>query len=174
MKQLQKTEELVGDPVVDRLLRAKARKQARTTGVCPVFDPDRVNAYVERVLTEQERDRFEAHLGSCAPCRSAVGTLARLARDGAAPALARPAVEARGAGLGDGVRSFGKILMGPEWALAATAVVMLAIGLPIYFSRTSERSRVATSSGEFAAQPPPSGMASDSASPNREVARAQT
>src|SRR5215813_5196894 len=139
MKQLQKTEEVVGDTVVDRLLRANARKQTRTTGICPVFDPDRVNAYVERVLTEQERARFEAHLGSCAPCRSVVVTLARLAREEAAPALALPAVEPRRAGFADALRSFGKILMRPQWALAATAVVMLAIGLPIYFSRTSER-----------------------------------
>src|SRR5262249_55630858 len=135
-----------------RLLRAEAKQHGRVGGTCPEFNPDLVNAYVERVLGERERAKFEMHLGACAQCRLAVVTLVRLASPEAAVAGSGPASSgADNPGLAGALRAFGKLLVRPQWALAGAAFWIVAIALPVYLSRTSQRA--AMSRSDLVAQP---------------------
>jgi hypothetical protein len=93
--------------------------------VCPEFDPDLANAYVEQRLRTGLLARYEAHLASCAACRKSVVTLSRLA--------APPSGEARPVRVR--VRAVFGGLSRPQWALAAAAVIALVISLPLLLSR---------------------------------------
>lgn len=123
--------------VVDRLLRAEFRRPGAEPA-CTGFDPDLAAAYVEKSIPAFEAGRFEEHLAQCTPCRTGVARLvllesveasAEVAFNGRVAAAATPSLLQRlFAGLAQ-----------PKWALAATAVVALAVAIPVLM-RTARQS----------------------------------
>src|SRR5262245_61208079 len=67
------------DGAIDNLLRAYVSRPSNPHQVCPEFDPDQANAYIERGLTGASRTRYEQHLSECVPCRKSVVALIRMA-----------------------------------------------------------------------------------------------
>jgi hypothetical protein len=120
------------DDTIDRLLRAQGGAAAKGLPPCREFDADLASAYVERSLKESERASYESHLAACSPCRKTIIALTRMAASDpvAAPAIAA-AVQARGA---SGIRQWLGALTVPQWAMAAAAVMVLAITLPLALS----------------------------------------
>src|SRR5262245_35046652 len=93
------------DGAIDNLLRAYVSRPSNHHQVCPEFDPDQANAYIERSLTGSARTKYEQHLSECVPCRKSVVALMRMAEaEGAATISAvREPVRATASWL-DGVR----------------------------------------------------------------------
>jgi hypothetical protein len=135
-----------GDNAIDRLLRSRVAKDRATMAPCAGFDPDLANAYIERVLDSGETSRYESHLSDCAPCRKAVAVLMRLAEpEAVGKATAGAGRRARAQAVvasaeGFGLRKILGAMLRPQWALAAIAVVVLAITLPLVISRQSSKS----------------------------------
>jgi len=102
--------------------------------VCPDFDPDQANAYVERSLTGASRSQFEAHLSDCAACRKGVVALLRMAEADTLTAPVPARESSRSTWLSGAKRMFGALSQ-PQWAMAAAAVIVLAISLPLLLSR---------------------------------------
>jgi hypothetical protein len=113
------------DREIDTLLRASVGRPPGKSAVCPEFDPDLANAYVEHRLPTGLLARYETHLSGCTACRKSVVTLSRLA--------APPSGEARPGRVR--VRGVLSGLSRPQWALAAAAVIALVISLPLLLSR---------------------------------------
>jgi hypothetical protein len=135
MKMFGKTE----DRAIDNLLRAHTGRQSRATFTCAQFDPDLANAYVERRLTPKERQGYDRHLSECPPCRKSLVALFRMA-EGVAPAPVAGAAAnsfAREAGAGwlAAIRESLASVSAPRWAMAATAIVVLALSVPLLLSR---------------------------------------
>src|SRR5918912_1107899 len=125
MKMFPKTQ----DDTIDRLLRAQGGGAGKELPLCREFDADFAGAYVERRLQASERAGYENHLAACAPCRKAIVALTRMAQAEQATAHGVAAVEqARGASR---IRQWLGALTMPQWAMAAAAVVVLAIALPL-------------------------------------------
>ena len=121
------------DGAIDNLLRAYVSRPSNPLN-CADFDPDQANAYVERALTEGARSQYEQHLSGCPVCRKSVVALMRLA-DTAAPS-AEPRVREAVTGTWlDGARRMLGAFARPQWALAAAAVIVAAISLPLILSR---------------------------------------
>ena len=116
---------------IDSLLRAYVSRP--TNRVCSEFDPDLANAYVERSLPEGARSRYEQHLCECPSCRKNVVALSRLAE----PELR--ATSARAVSAPRRTKMFG-LASWPRWAMAAAAVLVIAISLPLFLARKSDRS----------------------------------
>jgi hypothetical protein len=134
MKLLGKTK----DGAIDGLLRAYVSRSGNLPHVCPDFDPDLANAYIERSLPADSRSRYEQHLSDCGACRKSVVALARLAEaEGATSTASIPsrASEARPAWLRRMARGLSG-LTAPQWATAVAAVIVLAITLPLVLSRS--------------------------------------
>src|ERR1700730_19361192 len=134
MKLLGKTK----DGAIDGLLRAYVSRSGNLPHVCPDFDPDLANAYIERSLPADSRSRYEQHLSDCGACRKSVVALARLAQaEGATSTVSIPsrASEARPAWLTRMARGLSG-LTAPQWATAVAAVIVLAITLPLVLSRS--------------------------------------
>lgn len=126
------------DGVIDSLLRAYVSRPGNTDQMCPDFDPDQANAYIEQNLTGASRLRYETHLSECAACRKTIVALVRLAEaDRAASAF--PAREpSRSNWLISAKRIFGAMSQ-PQWAMAAVAAIVLAISLPLLLTRNQHR-----------------------------------
>ena len=124
------------DGVIDNLLRAYVSRPSNLHQVCPDFDPDRASAYIERALTGASRLHYEEHLSACAACRKNVVALARLAEPGT---VATPARDAARSTWFDGVKQAFRTMSQPQWAMAAAAVIVLAISLPVLLSRNQVR-----------------------------------
>jgi hypothetical protein len=126
------------DGVIDNLLRAYVSRPGNPHQACPDFDPDRASAYIERTLTGASRLHYEVHLSECGACRKNVVALVRLAEaDTVAPRS--PAREvARSTWFSGAKRMFG-VLSQPQWAMAAAAVIVLAISLPLLLLRNQGR-----------------------------------
>ncbi len=138
MKLLGKTR----DGAIDSLLRAHV---ARTRNrACSEFDADLANAYIERSLTTASRSRYEQHLSECAPCRKNVIALSRLTEP-----ESRPSISARADARLGGRQIFG-VTSWPRWAMAAAAVIVLAISLPLLLTR--KENRVAQEASQAAAE----------------------
>lgn len=124
------------DGVIDNLLRAYVSRPSNPSQACPDFDPDQANAYIEHSLTGASRARYEQHLSECATCRKNVVALARLAEPdnliSVSPELSR-------SGWFDGARRVFGAMSQPQWAMAAAAVIILAISLPLVLSRNWNR-----------------------------------
>lgn len=137
MKLLGKTK----DGTIDGLLRAYVSRTGNLPHLCPDFDPDLANAYIERSLTADSRSRYEQHLSDCGACRKNVVALARLAEAEGATSTA-PIPSGRGEGrpawLTRMARGFSG-LTAPQWATAVAAVIVLAISLPLILSRNELR-----------------------------------
>jgi len=126
------------DGVIDNLLRAYVSRPSNPHQACPDFDPDRASAYIERAFTGASRLHYEEHLSECAACRKNVVALVRLADAG----IAAPRSPAREVGRSTWLSGAKKMLGAmsqPQWAMAATAVTVLAISLPLYLSRNEGR-----------------------------------
>ena len=122
------------DGVIDNLLRAYVSRPSNIHQKCPDFDPDQANAYIERSLTDPSRLRYEAHLSECAACRKNVVALVRLAEaDRSASAV--PAREVSRSTWLTTVRQMFGAMSQPQWAMAAAAVIVLAISVPLLLTR---------------------------------------
>ena len=108
---------------MESLLRAYVSRP--TNRVCSEFDADLANAYIERNLTTASRSHYEQHLSECAPCRKNVIALSRLAES-----ELQPSISAR-ASAAVGPRRFFGVTSWPRWAMAAAAVIVIAISLPL-------------------------------------------
>lgn len=146
MKQLRKTEV----SAMDRLLRGHLLQQSGPQQVCKQFDPDLANAYIEHSLTATERERIEQHMSLCAPCRTAIVALARLAEAEAPASLARPTQQAA-EGWRERLGAWAEVLTTPRWAMAAAAVIVLAVSVPVLLSRINTRNNAVLVAEEKAA-----------------------
>ncbi|MCI0485811.1 MAG: zf-HC2 domain-containing protein [Blastocatellia bacterium] len=140
MKTFWKTE----DRAIDNLLRSHIARRGKSASDCRGFDPDTASAYIEKGLTSAELARYEDHIAACAACRTNVIALWRMVEADA------PSVESAAAAPASVVATnrpsgFGSLLArarAPRFALAAIAVIVLAVSIPVYLSRKD-----ATSSG---------------------------
>ena len=121
------------DRVIDNLLRANTRGRGGPDLDCREFDPDLANAYIERSLTANARAGYERHLSECHACRSGVVALSRMAESEAAPAVA--ALSVREASPFAALKGLFTPSAMPRVAAAALAVVVLAVSIPLIFSR---------------------------------------
>lgn len=137
MKQPWKTE----DRAMERLLRGHVSQQSGPR-VCNQFDPDLATAYIEHKLTTTERDGFERHMSLCAGCRTATVALGRFA-EADAPVSIGPAQQAN-QGWRERLGSLAGAITAPRWAMAATAVLVAAVSIPIVMSRLSGSSERAS------------------------------
>ena len=142
MKSLLKNE----DGPMDRLLRGHLARQSGPKQTCKQFDPDLANAYIEHSLTATEREGFEQHLSLCGDCRTATVVLVRLAGSEAPASSARPATEGWLERLGSLVPS----MTAPRWAMAAAAVLVAAVSIPVFMSRVSNRAEQASATPQVA------------------------
>jgi hypothetical protein len=152
MKLLGKSE----DQATGNLLRARFSRPSGPVPPCANFDPDLANAYVERALSGPPLARFETHLSECATCRAGVRALSRLAA-AERESLSQPAISTRTDRIN--LERFWRAPKGPQWAMAAAAVVVLAISLPLLLS-SNQTADLAVPQSEVetrAPQPPASG-----------------
>lgn len=144
MKMFWKTQ----DRGIDKLLGAQRARQNAPERICREFDPDLANAYIEHTLTTNETARYELHLSECAPCRKSIVAIARLSA--ADTSVARP--QAKPFSLaGEPQRAWSRLfgaLTVPQWAMAAAAVIVVAISLPILLSQKQPGSAPLANSDE--------------------------
>ena len=125
------------DHTIDRLLRAQSGGSGKELQLCREFDADLANAYIERSLPSAETARYEQHLAACSPCRKTIVALTRMARTDEVTASVDAAVRPiQGV---PRVRRWLGALTAPQWAMAATAVIALAIALPLVSSHRSSQ-----------------------------------
>ena len=147
------------DKTIDKLLKVQVRRDgvART---CAEFDPDLASAYLERNLNAVERGRYEHHLIDCHTCRGMVSRLALLdeaafsapySQLATATSAARTTSDSPGLG---SLRRFLAALSTPQWALAAVAVIIVAISIPVLFLRTKGFNRMNARSADVAPKGP--------------------
>ena len=171
------------DRAIDKLLGAQRAGQGVPAQICREFDPDLANAYIEHSLTTTETARYEQHLSACAHCRKSVVVLSRMAA--ADPVFSHTEVKSL-ALAGDartGVRRWFGVLSAPQWAMAATAVLVIAISLPFLLpgGRNGSNTQATPNPSDQAAaakeQQPASGAlearASDSVAPNASAQASQ-
>jgi hypothetical protein len=137
MKQFWKSE----DRAMDRLLRRQVSQQSDPNQTCKQFDPDLANAYIEQNLTTTEREGFQQHLSLCAHCRTATVSLGRLASAEAQSLLSRPGRQIAAEGWRERIGSLAGAMTTPRWAMAAAAVIVLAVSMPVLLSRTGTGNR---------------------------------
>src|SRR5215475_6812978 len=116
----------------DKLLRSDIRRQNAPNTICAEFDADLANAYIERSLTKTEQSRYEGHLFACASCRKNVVALTRMAE--VAPVTATQPISAIPVREPFLRRLSGRLLgimSTPQWAIAATAIIVLTISVPL-------------------------------------------
>src|SRR5262245_18603504 len=152
------------EQLVDRLLRGQLTgRDPQRKDVCSGLDLDLATAYLEKSLTTRERDRYEHHLAECAGCRTYVsGLLLMTTADADQPAIekSRPErISNQPSWIGRWIRQLVSGLAQPQWALAATAVLIAAVAIPVIMMQAAKRENasVATSqpsSDEKAAAPP--------------------
>src|SRR6185369_17907678 len=148
MKMFPKTQ----DHTIDRLLRAQGGKSGKDSPHCREFDADLANAYVERSLTASETARYEQHLAACSPCRKSIIALTRLAQ---ADQVAVRTDTAVGQAPGESrLKRWLGALTPPQWAMAATAAIVLAITLPLVLSRLGPQKASPRAINETAATQP--------------------
>jgi len=160
MKQLWKTE----DRAMERLLRGHVSQQSGPK-VCKQFDPDLANAYIEQSLTTAEREGFEQHMSLCAGCRKATVALVRLAETEAPASLIRPGQQTA-EGWRERLGAFAGAMATPRWAMAATAVLVAAISVPVFMSRLTSRRESAPIATQQRAEVEPASRAVDSENPS--------
>jgi hypothetical protein len=126
------------DGVIDNLLRAYVSRPTNPHQMCPDFDPDRANAYIERRLTGASRFHYEEHLSECAACRKNVVALVRLA-EADTPGSGAPAREVPRFTLLSGAKRMFGALSQPQWAMVAAAIIVAAISVPLLLTRNESR-----------------------------------
>jgi hypothetical protein len=149
---------------IDNLLRAYVSRPTNPHQACTDFDPDLANSYVERSLTGAPRLRYERHLSECAACRKSVVALARLAEADSLTTTVTPARQVSRSTWFTGVKQIVGALSQPQWAMAATAVIVLAVSVPLFLSSEKARNTAQNLAEQAAAKP------AESASPASAVA----
>ncbi|HVG20402.1 MAG TPA: zf-HC2 domain-containing protein, partial [Blastocatellia bacterium] len=123
------------DGAIDNLLRAHVGRAGGPPPICREFDPDLANAYIEQGLPAGARARYEQHLSLCASCRKSVVWLARMAESDTV--FTTSDGKSRAVSLSPEPRW--KTLLGamsrPQWAMAAAAVIILVISVPLFISQ---------------------------------------
>jgi len=156
------------DGAIDNLLRAYVSRPSSLDQICADFDPDLANSYVERRLTGAPRLRFERHLSECTACRKSVVALARFADADSLTTTTTPLRQVTRSTWLSGLRQMLGALSQPQWAMAATAVIVLAVSVPLFLSSDKSRSaspqvaEQATADKASEAAPPSNGLASRS------------
>jgi hypothetical protein len=120
------------DGVLDNLLRAYVSRPSNPHKSCTEFDTDQANAYIERRLIGSVRSQYEQHLSECTGCRKNVVGLMRMAEADALTAVPARKVS-KSTWFGNIQQAFG-VLARPQWALAAAAIVVLGISIPLIVS----------------------------------------
>ena len=152
------------DGAIDNLLRAYVSRPSNAHQVCPDFDPDQASAYIERSLPNAVRLQYESHLAVCAACRKNIVALMRMAdADSFAPAQV-----SQSAWL-SGLKQIFGALSQPQWAMAAAAVIVLAVSLPMFLTRNQTLDTSQTVASQSTSDKPlsvasPAGSASDAKS----------
>lgn len=141
------------DGVIDNLLRAYVSRPTNPRQICPDFDPDRANAYIERSLTGASRFHYEEHLSECAGCRKNVVALVRLA-EAETPASGAPARAVPRFTLLSGAKQMFGALSQPQWAMVAAAVIVAAISVPLLLPRNESRQAASQAVAEPSADKP--------------------
>lgn len=121
---------------MDRLLRGHVSQQPGPKQTCKQFDPDLANAYIEQSLTPTERERFQQHMSICAYCRTVTVSLERLASAEAPALLSKPGRQMAAEGWRERLGALAGAMTTPRWAMAAAAVIVLAVSMPVLLSRT--------------------------------------
>src|ERR1051325_6648826 len=130
MKMFRKTE----DGAIDSLLRAHLGRAGGPPPLCREFDPDFANAFIEHCLTAGERARYEQHLALCASCRKSVVALARMAETETAFTTSGAKSSGESHRHEPRWKAFLTPAFKPQWAMAAAAVIILAISVPLFLS----------------------------------------
>ena len=136
------------DRAIDKLLGAQRARQGDPAQICREFDPDLANAYIEHSLTTTQTTRYEQHLSACAHCRKSVVALSRMAV--ADPVFSQTEVKSlalAGEARTDIKRWFG-VMSAPQWAMAATAVLVIAISLPFLMSNKRDSAKLRATPGQ--------------------------
>ncbi|MFY9608990.1 MAG: zf-HC2 domain-containing protein [Blastocatellia bacterium] len=133
---------------MDRLLRGHASQHLGPKQPCKQFDPDLANAYIEQSLTSAEREGFEQHLSLCAHCRTATVSLERLASAEAPALLFRPGRQVAAEGWRERLGALAGAMTTPRWAMAAAAVIVLAVSMPVLLSRTDPKNSAQSAANE--------------------------
>ena len=106
---------------------------------CPGFDADLAAAYLERTVPAATLQRYERHLAECTSCRITVAHLARLDEtDLAACKVDIAPVKSAGT---DWILGLLSALATPKWALAALAVLVAAISVPVMINLNAHKDR---------------------------------
>jgi hypothetical protein len=136
MKILQKTEE----KAIDKLLRAQAVQLNATGAACEGFDADFANAYVERLLSPAQEKLYESHMAACTSCRKLTVSMMRAYQADLSPAqlVKAASVEKSSSGWITSLRSLIPAFVTPRFALAATAIIAVAIALPLFFLKQNQ------------------------------------
>jgi len=169
-----KQSEKIKDRAIGNLLRTQISKPSNPHQACKEFDPDLANAYVERKMTGPSRAGYETHLSECTPCRQTVVALARFAEAERSPIPAQ-VVSSRASWLAS-LEAVVRGLSAPQWAMAAVAVVVFAISLPLLLSRNQTDaaliapSATETSAGETAQAEPSQVSPAAKVSPEKSAA----
>ncbi len=129
------------DRAIDKLLGAQRARQGDPAQICREFDPDSANAYIEHSLTTTESSRYEQHLSACAHCRKSVVALSRMAV--ADPVFSHTEVKslALAGEARTGIRRWFGVMSAPQWAMAATAALVIAISLPFLISNKRDEAK---------------------------------
>jgi hypothetical protein len=125
------------DGVFENLLRAYVSRPSNPDKACTEFDPDQANAYIERRLTGSARSQYEHHLWECTGCRKNVVALMRLAQADVISTIPVRQVP-QSTWFASILQSF-SVLARPQWALAAAALLVLGISLPLIVSMNRNR-----------------------------------
>lgn len=139
------------DGVIESLLRAYVSRPSNPQKACTEFDADQANAYIERQLTGSVRSQYEQHLSECTGCRKNVVALIRLAQADVVSTIP-PREVPQSTWLANIRQSFG-ILTRPQWALAATALLVLAISLPLVLTMNRSKQDSPAAAQQIAAGP---------------------
>jgi hypothetical protein len=136
--------------------------------VCPDFDPDQANAYIERSLTSAVRLQYETHLSVCAACRKSVVALSRMA-EADSLTIVNPARQVPQPTWLSRVREMFGAMSQPQWAMAATAVIVLAVSMPLFLSRDQARNASQTVTNQSTSDKPASAGSPSSTSGSGEA-----
>jgi hypothetical protein len=128
------------DGVLDNLLRAYVSRPSNRHKSCTEFDTDQANAYIERRLTGSMRSQYEQHLSGCTGCRKNVIGLMRLAETDAMATV--PARKVSQSTWFENIQQAFGVLARPQWALAAAAIVVLGISIPLILSLNRNQSEI--------------------------------
>ena len=93
----------------------------------------------------------------CASCRTATVALTRLSAADAPPSVVRPAPQEVG-GWRERLGALAAPLATPRWAMAATAVLVAAVSIPVFMSRSTISERAHGVAQQAADASPASGL----------------